>query len=134
MKTLLECMDVFFQMRTLLHCGVKEKKDESQKAHTEKRKGRCMEDCSEPISKRAKKDEDIDATFQKLHDKYSDDYSDPQLRLWARMCVNGFHDDFDTPPNVPAITGQPVRRHRGSNCHHKNSSWLIYFTNEVFIK
>ena len=91
------------------------KKDESQKAHTEKRKGRCMEDCSEPISKRAKKDEDIDATFQKLHDKHSEDYSDPQLRLWARMCVNAFHDDFDTPPNVPAITGQPVRRKRGDH-------------------
>lgn len=94
------------------------KKDESQKAHTatEKRKGRqCMEDCSEPLSKRAKKDEDIDAAFRKLHDKHSDDYSDPQLRLWARMYVNGLHDDFDTPPNVPAITGQPVRRKRGDH-------------------
>ena len=62
-----------------------------------------------PVGKRAKKEE-IDEAFQTLQKNDSGNYSTPQLRLWARMYGNGLHDDFDNPPNVPAITGQPVKK------------------------
>ena len=29
----------------------------------------------------------------------------PKLRLWARLIQSGHHDDYDTPPNIPLITG-----------------------------
>ena len=63
-----------------------------------------------PVGKRAKKEEEIDEAFKTLQKKHSGNYSTPQLRLWARMYGNGLHDDFDNPPNVPAITGQPVKK------------------------
>ena len=64
----------------------------------------------EPASKRARRERDIDDIFETLREKHSvDEYSDPQLRLWARMYANGSHSDLDHPPQVPAITGQVCR-------------------------
>ena len=63
-----------------------------------------------PVSKRAKKEQDIEEAFKILQENHSDEYSTPQLRLWARMYGNGLHDDLDKPPNVPAITGQPIKK------------------------
>ena len=68
-----------------------------------KRKNSVDEDA--PVSKRAKKEQDIEEAFKVLYEKHSEEYSAPQLRLWARMYGNGLHDDLDNPPNVPAITG-----------------------------
>ena len=63
-----------------------------------------------PVSKRAKKEQDIEEAFKVLYEKHCEEYSAPQLRLWARMYGNGLHDDLDNPPNVPAITGQPIKK------------------------
>lgn len=69
----------------------------------------------EPLSKRARKEKNIEKIFQTLLEKHrdSEEYShlnDPQYRLWARMHVNGFHDSLDVPPPVPAITGQSAKK------------------------
>ena len=64
----------------------------------------------QPANKRLRKEKDVDDIFEILHDKHSEKYSDPQLRLWARMYLNGIHNDLDTPPNVPAITGRVAKR------------------------
>ena len=29
-----------------------------------------------------------------------------KLRLWAKLIYSGHHDDYDTPPNIPLITGK----------------------------
>ena len=60
-----------------------------------------------PNSKRAKREEEIESIFEQLHDRHSEKYSDPQLRLWARMHVNGHHTDLDSPPQLltEALTG-----------------------------
>ena len=59
-------------------------------------------------------DEDVPvssgATEKEQDIKRSEEYSAPQLRLWARIYGNGLHDDLDNPPNVPAITGQPIKK------------------------
>ena len=63
-----------------------------------------------PLSKRAKQEEEVESVFLTLHEKHANQFSDPQLRLWARMQVNGLHNDLENPPNVPAITGQPIKK------------------------
>ena len=77
------------------------------KSHT-KRTNSVDED--PPVSKWAKKEQDIEEAFKILQENHSDEYSTPQLRLWARMYGNGLHDDLDKPPNIPAITGQPIKK------------------------
>ena len=58
-----------------------------------KKKRSCRDDGrEEPTSKQARRERDIDDIFETLREKHSvDDYSDPQLRLWARMYANGSH-------------------------------------------
>ena len=63
-----------------------------------------------PVSKRAKKDQDIEEAFKILQENRSDEYNTPRLCLWARTYGNGLYDDLDKPPNVPAITGQPIKK------------------------
>ena len=77
----------------------------------QKRKDTGDTDTAEP-HKRARKEEEIETTFRTLREKHKDKFSDPQLRLWARMHVNGIHSNLETPPNVPAITGEPAKRKR----------------------
>ena len=40
-----------------------------------------------------------------LSKNHSDKYNEQQLRLWARMVVNGQHSDLEEPPNIPLLTG-----------------------------
>ena len=77
----------------------------------QKRKKTCDSD-SEPNNKKARKEEQIETTFRTLRETHGAEFSDPQLRLWARMHANGIHSDLETLPNVPAITGEPVKRKR----------------------
>ncbi len=55
-------------------------------------------------------EEELEDIFLKLKEKHSNDYSGPQLRLWARMLLAKTHDDFGKPPKVPMITGV-VQKH-----------------------
>lgn len=32
----------------------------------------------------------------------------PQLCLWSKLIHSGRYDDYDTPPNIPLITGAPA--------------------------
>ena len=56
------------------------------------------------------KEDKIDDTYKQLKVKHGDTYTDPQLKLWARMIANHLHSDMDNPPKVPMITGPPVKR------------------------
>lgn len=56
-------------------------------------------------SKRAAKEDRIDATTQQLREKHGETYSGPQFRLWARMHLSGQHDSLDEPPHIPLFTG-----------------------------
>ena len=60
-----------------------------------------------PVRKRAKKEQNIEEVFKILQENQGDKYSTPQLSLWARMYGNV---DLDKPPNVPTITGQPIKK------------------------
>ena len=74
-----------------------------------KRKDNPDKDVGEPSKKRStlSHEEDVDKFMEELRDKHSDSgkYSEPQLRLWARMMARGHHQSLDDPPNIPLITG-----------------------------
>ena len=38
----------------------------------------------------------------------------PKLRLWARLIQSGHLDDYDTPPNIPLITGSSSKPQKES--------------------
>lgn len=61
-------------------------------------------------TRRQEKEEEVEAVFQNLQKKHGEEYSVPQLRLWARMIQCGTHDDQDNPPQVPMICGIPPKR------------------------
>jgi hypothetical protein len=64
---------------------------------------------SEPERKRKKqpsREEELEEIFKKLKNEHdSGEYSHPQLKLWAKMILNGTHCDYKSPPRVPMITG-----------------------------
>ena len=55
-------------------------------------------------TKRQDKEEKVESAFTELCKKHNEKYTTPQLKLWARMIVNGLHENYDCPPNVPMIT------------------------------
>ncbi len=60
-------------------------------------------------SKRQEKEDDVEGIYSELKSKHGDDYTVPQLKLWARMIQCGTHDNYDDPPRVPMITGIPPK-------------------------
>ena len=56
-------------------------------ARVEEGDGKKVEDTVK--SKRTAKEEKIDATTQELCEKHGEQFTGPQLRLWARMHLNG---------------------------------------------
>ena len=87
-------------------CEGKQSCDDSGKKSGKKRKlddGDTEESAS--TSKRTARETEIDKTTQELREIHGlDKWTLPQYRLWARMKVNGQHDDLDTPPQIPLFT------------------------------
>jgi len=87
--------------------------DQRKKTKTTTGKKRKAEDSEEKAdhtqdgvkSKRAAKEDRIDATTQQLREKQGEMYSGPQFRLWAHMHLSGQHDSLDEPPHIPLFTG-----------------------------
>ena len=83
--------------------------DSQRKKTGKKRKADDIDDKTNEDSvvktKRAAKEERIDSTTQQLREIHGETYSGPQLRLWARMHLNGQHDSLEEPPRIPLFTG-----------------------------
>lgn len=54
----------------------------------------------------------MDEIVKDLKERHPDEYSGPQLRLWARMICNGLHENLDCAPRVPMITGSGPKRQK----------------------
>ena len=52
--------------------------------------------------------------YNELSKKQKDNYTKPQLKLWARMIANDIYENYDEPPNVPMITGIPKPQKKGT--------------------
>lgn len=68
----------------------------------------------ESAVRRREQDEDENSYYRTLIDKHKDKCTTPQYRLWAKMQVNGLHDDLDTPPNIPSFSNPPKRQRTNS--------------------
>ena len=56
-------------------------------------------------SKENEREDELESVFQKLREIHGNNYSGPQLRLWARMVVTNTHDDLSEHPKVLMFTG-----------------------------
>ena len=88
-----------------LHCGFHETLSKLSK----KRKAEEVEDlvC-------VSREEAVDKLAQELRDKHAEQFSGPQLRLWARMKLNGQHNSIDYPPQSPLFNGRISKPRRDS--------------------
>ena len=78
------------------------------------------EDVDEEVSAGSKhtksasaEEKDLEEGIQKLQSIHGDDYDYGQCRLWARMIKNNQWKDFNSPPNVPMITGKVSHKDNG---------------------
>ena len=49
---------------------------------------------------------------EEVDDILNPDMTAPKLHLWAHLIQLGHHDDYDTPPNIPLITGSSTKPKR----------------------
>ena len=52
---------------------------------------------------RKAKEDDIERIFKNLREKQSGKFEPPKLHLWSRMIAAGIHDDYEKPPDIPAL-------------------------------
>ena len=77
-----------------------------------------MEELETPKPKRRKlcqreeKESLVEEISHELKEKNEEnyDFSEAQYRLWARMIVTGVHSSKDHPPQIPMLTGTPLKR------------------------
>lgn len=87
----------------------KRKSDSDDEPVSAKKKRKKSSD-EERRAQRVQKEEDCEDTFLKLKERHGDLLTDPQYRLWARAMTSGIHDDWETPPALPLITGKPPKK------------------------
>ena len=90
-----------------LWCEGKQNHEDSGKKSGKKRKSDEAESAEEHgnAPKRTARETEIDKITQERREIHGlDKWTLPQYRLWARMKVNGQHDDLDTPPQIPLFT------------------------------
>ena len=63
------------------------------------------------ISKRSQQESEVESTYKELKEKHQESWDTPRLKLWARCIVSGIHDDYDNPPDSPAISCAAPKRH-----------------------
>ena len=93
-------------------CDKKVNSLEQSGSQSRKRKSADTED-STPASKVSKADDREQELLQivdQLSSKHSNNYTVPQLRLWAKYIQSKRHDSYEEPPNIPLITGTPDSR------------------------
>lgn len=69
------------------------------------------------VTKRQKREEDMDQLVEKLQEKHGELLTVLQYRLWARTILSGVHDDMNNPPPLPMIKGYaPKSQKKDSLC------------------
>ena len=75
------------------------------------------DDTDTPLSKREERECQQQKIYDELKKKHSDKkYTDPQLKLWAKLIQSRMHDSYDNPPKYPSYYW----------CKHKKDSKSIY--------
>ena len=79
---------------------------------SEEGKNKRKRDNTDMDTKRQEKEEDVDCIYKDLKGRHEGKFDTPKLRLWARMISSNLHDDYDSPPDIPAFSGTTPKRPR----------------------
>ena len=84
----------------------------------------------QPLSKKPKMSksdsvDELDTFSSKLREKHSD-MPAPKLRLWSKLIQSDWYDDYDTPPDIPLITGGPAPMKKKENLVDALTAWCSY--------
>ena len=101
----------------------------SDSTHAPKRK-RDGEASSSSTS-RQEKEEEVESIYKELREKHTSKYDTPRLRLWSRMIAGGLHDDYESPPNIPAFSGNIAKRPRKDGLCDAMSSAAVAFADAI---
>ena len=69
----------------------------------------------------------VNETFKDLKQQYGENYSGPQLRLWARMIANVLHESLNDPPQMPMITGHVKKKGQKSLTEALTGAAVVFF-------
>ena len=84
-----------------------------------KNKRQTSADNETPVSKRAKKEEEMDRMKKDLSKMHGDKYTEPLYKLWARLIVSGQHTSMEVCPAIPLFGSEASkaasRKEKASN-------------------
>lgn len=86
---------------------------------------------SDSGSTRHDKEDEVESIYKDLKEKHNDKYDTPKLRLWARMIASDLHDNYETPPNVPAFSGSTPKRYQTENMYAAITGAAVAFANAL---
>jgi len=105
--------------------------EEKSGRHTQKESGK--EKTVDTTKEDDKKHDKFESIVQELVDEHGDNYTEAQLRVWARLIVNGLHSSTSTPPNIPIITGEPAVKKRKIFQPEQDKSFTDILKNAVSV-
>ena len=81
-------------------------------------------------STRQEREDDAEAVFLDLKAKHGDKFDNPKLRLWSKMIASNLHDNYDTPPDIPAFSGCiPKKAKKDSTISEALTNAAVAFAN-----
>ena len=104
--------------------------EEKSGGHTQKESGRKK---TIDTTKEDDKKHKFESIVQELVDEHGDNYTEAQLRVWARLIVNGLYSSTSTPPNIPIITGEPAVKKRKIVQPEQDKSFTDILKNAVSV-
>ena len=79
----------------------------------------------------AGKEEKVESIFRELCKMHGKKFDTPKLRLWSRMICSGIHDDYDTPPDIPAFSGVTPKRPRKDSLSDALTGAAVAFAQSI---
>ena len=83
----------------------------------------------ETLTKRQEKEEEVDDIFRQLKERHGEKFDIPRLRLWARTICGNLHDDFETPPDLPAFRNEAPKKMKRDSLSDALTGAAVAFAN-----
>ena len=83
----------------------------SRESREEDHRGKRKRDNVVEVGRRQEREE-VESVYKELQEKHGKKFDTPRLRLWSRMICSGIHDNYDTPPDIPAFSGTTPKKPR----------------------
>ncbi len=94
-------------------------------------RGKRKQDTGVGGGRRQEKEEVVESVFKELQEKHGNKFDTPRLRLWSQMVCSGIHEDYDTPPDIPASSGVTPRRPRKDSLSDALTGAAVAFAQSI---